>query len=96
MIWLIQPGFWIYSKLAGIKKVTVPIKKAIAVTIIVGYLFKIFLEIVAPITKESEAKIIKMLPISAVAEKLPKRICGIPIIIKAPKNPKAIPKRLIR
>lgn len=72
------------------------VRKAKAVTIIVGYFFKIFCERVAPITKETDAQINKIFPKIVFVEEFPTSICGSPIIIKAPNSPLATPNRLIR
>ncbi len=90
-----QEGFCIYSDAAGIKKVRVPIKKAIAVTVNEGYFFKTPLEMIAPKTQEIEAQIISKFPKTSLDEKFPKKNSGMPIIIRAPKKPVTIPNKFI-
>lgn len=74
--------------------VIVPTKKPVAVTIRDEYFFKICLEIIAPITQEKAARIIKIFPVKIGGEKLPLISCGMPAIIKLPEKPKIMPNKL--
>lgn len=67
-----------------------------AVIIREEYFLRAILLIVAPITHEIDARIIRILPRSIVEETFPVMIWGRPIIISAPAKPNAIPERLTR
>lgn len=94
--WFIQAGFLKYSIRAGKNTVIAPTIKIIPVTTSDEYLESKGFAIIAPITQEMDAKIIKIFPKKASGEMVPVKIWGTPMITKAPKNPKKIPAKFTK